>query len=91
MILYDKGDPMEAVRVLSPWIRHVHIKDAVRTETPGTWGTEVPWGDGDVGDKLFLSMLREIEYDGALEIERESGDDRIGDITRAVERLRQFQ
>jgi len=91
MILYDKGDPMEALRILSPWIRHVHIKDAVRTETPGTWGTEIPWGDGDVGDKLFLSMLREIEYDGALEIERESGDDRIGDIARAVDRLRQFK
>jgi len=37
MILYDKGDPIEAVRVLSPWIRHLHVKDALRTTKPGTW------------------------------------------------------
>jgi hypothetical protein len=36
MILYDKGDPIEALRVLSPWIRHLHIKDAIRTEKIGT-------------------------------------------------------
>ena len=35
MILYDKGDPIEAVRTLSPWIRHLHVKDALRTTTPG--------------------------------------------------------
>jgi len=46
MILYDKGDPVEAVQVLAPWIKHIHIKDANRTGTPGQWGSEVPWGDG---------------------------------------------
>src|SRR6185369_12528916 len=30
MILYDKGDPIAALRVLGPWIRQVHIKDATR-------------------------------------------------------------
>ncbi len=91
MILYDKGDPIKAVQVLRPWIRHVHIKDAIRTETAGTWGTEVPWGDGDVGAEVFLNVLKEVAYDGALAIERESGDDRVGDIAFAVERLRQFR
>jgi len=91
MILYDKGDPIKAVQVLRPWIQHVHIKDALRTETPGAWGAEVPWGDGDVGSEFFLNVLKEFGYDGALAIERESGDDRVGDITLAVERLRQFR
>jgi sugar phosphate isomerase/epimerase len=91
MILYDKGHPREALRTLGPWIKHVHIKDAVRTPTPGTWGTEVPWGDGEVGGDAFLKALKEIGYDGVLAIERESGDDRVGDIALAVERLSAFR
>ena len=90
MILYDKGDPIQAVSVLRPYIRHVHIKDAVRTNQPGTWGTEVPWGDGQVGCEAFLMALAEIDYKGVLAIERESGDDRFGDIKLAVERLSGF-
>lgn len=88
MILYDKGDPAEAVRTLGGWIKHVHVKDAIRTETPGAWGTEVPWGEGQVGCGRFLRALNEIGFDGALAIEREAGDDRFGDIALAVERLR---
>jgi L-ribulose-5-phosphate 3-epimerase len=87
MILYDKGDPIEAVRVLAPWIRHLHVKDATRTKQPGTWGTEVPWGDGEVGMQRFLGVLEEISFDGAMAIEREAGDNRLGDIKLAVERL----
>ncbi len=88
MILYDKGDPIEAVRVLSPWIRHLHVKDAVRTKQPGTWGAEVPWGDGQVGIKRFLDVLDEVGFDGAMAIEREAGDNRLGDIKLAIKRLK---
>ena len=87
MILYDKGDPIEAVRVLSPWIRHLHVKDAIRTKQPGTWGAEVPWGDGQVGVERFLDVLDEVGFDGAMAIEREAGDNRFGDIKLAIERL----
>jgi len=90
MILYDKGDPLEAVRVLSPWIKHIHIKDAIRTEQPGTWGTEVPWGDGQVDAAAFLNTLKEIGFEGVLAIERESGDNRFADIRLAAKRLRGF-
>jgi L-ribulose-5-phosphate 3-epimerase len=87
MILYDKGDPIEAVRVLSPWIRHLHVKDALRTRQPGTWGSEVPWGDGQVGVKQFLDVLAEVGFEGAMAVEREAGDNRFGDIKLAIERL----
>jgi sugar phosphate isomerase/epimerase len=87
MILYGKGNPIEAVRVLSSWIRHLHIKDAVRATRAGTWGSEVPWGDGQVGVAAFLGVLDEVGFDGAMAIEREAGDDRIGDIRLAVQRL----
>jgi sugar phosphate isomerase/epimerase len=87
MILYDKGDPIEAVQVLAPWIKHIHIKDAIRTEQPGTWGAEVPWGDGQVQPEAFLNALKDTGFDGTLAIEREAGDDRFGDVKLAAERL----
>ncbi|HEG42987.1 MAG TPA: sugar phosphate isomerase/epimerase [Phycisphaerales bacterium] len=87
MILYDKGDPIEAVKILAPWIKHVHIKDANRTATTGQWGCEVPWGEGQVCSDKFLDTLAGIGYEGTLAIEREAGDDRTGDIRLAVKRL----
>ena len=84
MILYDKGDPVPALQILKQWIKHVHIKDAIRTEKPGTWGQEVAWGKGQVGVRRFLQALKEIRYNGALAIERESGNQRIADIQSAV-------
>jgi sugar phosphate isomerase/epimerase len=91
MILYDKGEPTEAVKVLGPWIKHIHIKDAIRTKEPGTWGIEVPWGQGEVGADAFLRALKQIGFGGALAIEREGGDDRFGDIKLALERLSNFK
>ena len=87
MILYGKGNPVEAVRVLAPWIKHVHLKDAVQTKKPGTWGTEVPWGDGEVNAPRFLAELEAAGYKGAFAIEREGGNDRTGDIALAAKRL----
>ncbi len=87
MILYDKGNPIEALQTLAPWIKHIHIKDAIRTKQPGCWGTEVPWGEGEVGSEAFLRTLQDVGFAGALAIERETGDNRLGDIQLAVERL----
>ena len=87
MILYAKGNPVEAVRMLAPWIRHVHLKDAVLTKKPGTWGTEVPWGDGEVDAPRFLAELKAAGYKGNFAIEREGGNDRTGDIALAAKRL----
>ncbi len=87
MVLYDKGDPVAAVHTLAPWIKHVHVKDALRAKQPGMWGQEVPWGEGDVRADDFLTALGAIGFDGVLAVERECGDDRLGDIRLAVERL----
>ncbi len=89
MILYDKGIPAEAVRTLAPWVKHLHVKDAIRTTQPGQWGTEVPWGDGQVNsDNSFLKALKEIGFQGTMCIEREAGEKRLEDIALAVSRLR---
>ena len=87
MILYAKGQPMKALKILYPWIKQVHVKDACETKVPGTWGTEVAWGEGEDGGKAFLADLEDLGYAGHYVIEREAGTDRPGDIAKAVGRL----
>ena len=84
MVLYGKGDPVKAVGILAPWIRHIHIKDANYTKVPGTWGEEVEWTKGQVDADAFIATLKDIGFDGCLAVEREAGNDRAGDIARAV-------
>jgi sugar phosphate isomerase/epimerase len=85
MILYDKGDPVAALRTLGPWIRQCHLKDAVRTKTPGTWGEEVRLGTGQVDWKGFFRALDASGFTGTLSIEREAGSQRVADIRAARE------
>jgi len=80
MILYDKGDPVQALQTLSPWLRQCHIKDANRTKKSGTWGEEVTAGTGEVNWPAFFQVLREVGYAGYLAIEREAGNQRLQDI-----------
>jgi sugar phosphate isomerase/epimerase len=90
MILYDKGDPVAALRTLGPWVKQCHLKDAVRTKTPGTWGEEVRLGTGQVDWKGFFRALDAAGFTGNLNIEREAGNQRVADIRAAreyVERL----
>lgn len=89
MILYGKGEPIAAVRTLIPWIRQIHVKDAVQTAVPGTWGDEVAWGEGQVGGKAFLATLEALGYKGNFVIEREAGSDRAGDIAKAASELKE--
>ena len=85
MILYNKGNPIDAMETLLPWIRQIHIKDAVATDVDGEWGCEVPVGTGDVDWDSFLAAVPE----GVdLVIEREAGEDRIADIKTAITLLK---
>lgn len=83
MILYGKGDPIRALKILIGRVRQVHIKDATASTTPGQWGAEVPAGTGDVDWPAFFKVLKEARYSGNLVIEREAGNDRTGDIAKA--------
>ena len=91
MILYDKGDPLRAVEILGPDIRSVHVKDAKRTRVAGTWGEEVPLGEGQVNIREFVRRLQRVCYRGALCIEREVGNQaqRIADIAHGIRYLRE--
>jgi sugar phosphate isomerase/epimerase len=83
MLLYDKGDPIAALRVLGPWLKQIHIKDARKTRTPGTWGDEVVVGTGEVDWKAFFRTLTDLNYSGWCCIEREAGEQRVADIRAA--------
>jgi sugar phosphate isomerase/epimerase len=91
MILYDKDDPIKAVELLGPDIRTVHVKDAIRTKVPGTWGEEVPLGKGQANIKLFIQTLKKVGYRGPLFIEREVGNqqERFDDIAHGIKFVRE--
>lgn len=89
MILYGKGEPLKALRTLRPWIVQLHIKDANPAAVKGTWGTEVPWGEGAVKAKAFVAELKRLGYEGNFVVEREGGDNRAADIALAVKRLKE--
>jgi L-ribulose-5-phosphate 3-epimerase len=81
---------VDALRSLGPWIRQCHLKDAVRTKTPGAWGEEVRLGTGQVDWKSFFRAVDAVAFKGNLCIEREAGAQRAADIRAArefVERL----
>jgi len=84
MLLYDTGDPIAALRRLLPRVRQVHAKDARRPRAPGRWGEEVVVGTGDVDWAAFLSALAAAGFEGPVVVEREAGDDRVGDVRAAV-------
>ena len=73
LILYGMGNPIESLKKVGSYVRSVHCKDAKPTTgTPGVdWGTEVPFGKGDVNAELFLTTLKEVGFDGPITIERE--------------------
>lgn len=84
LILYDKGEPVAALRRLTRWLKQVHLKDARRTRTPGTWGEEVVVGTGEVDWPAFFRALADASYHGDLCIEREAGTQRVADIRAAA-------
>lgn len=91
MLLYDKDDPLRAVELLAPDIRSVHVKDAIRPTIKGTWGTEVPLGEGQTNTREFVRTLKRVGYTGPLLIEREVGNqaERFRDIEHGVRFLRE--
>ena len=88
MILYGTGDPIDALSLLGPLIRSVHAKDGdwPPADRPQALGIERPLGQGSVGIPRFLEKLKEIDFRGPLNIEREADNqqERIADIRNAV-------
>ncbi|NUQ01035.1 MAG: sugar phosphate isomerase/epimerase [Armatimonadetes bacterium] len=80
-------EPVEGVKRLGPYTVHTHAKDALVDEQGKR--KEVPLGQGFVDWQRYLGLLKEAGYDGYLAIERETGEDPVGDIRRAATFLRE--
>lgn len=90
MILYGMGDPVQALTLLAPRVKQIHIKDALPTQTPGTWGSEVVAGTGAVDWPRFFEIANAINPPVNYVIEREGGDSREADIAIALRLIRRF-
>lgn len=78
--------PMEGVKVFGDRIIHTHAKDAL--VNPDGQRQEVPLGSGWIDWPHYVQNLRDIGYQGYFAIEREVGQDPVGDITRAITYLK---
>ena len=82
-VLYGSDDPVRAASLLGPRTSIAHMKDGRKSAKPGeVWGDDVPLGTGDVPFKEVIAALEAGGFAGPLIIEREAGNDRLGDIGR---------
>ena len=91
LILYGKGNPIDALDVFGPYVRNIHAKDGFYPTDPFELGKEVKVGEGKVRYPEFVRRLREIGFKGEFIIEREiSGEQQKKDIRETVTYLRQL-
>lgn len=88
LILYGKGNPVDALDVFGKYVRNIHGKDGFYPTDGRNLGKEVPLGQGKVNYPEFVSKLKEIGFTGDIIIEREiSGEQQKIDIMAAVKYL----
>jgi sugar phosphate isomerase/epimerase len=81
LILYGKANPVDAIKILGPYIRAMHAKDGKWPTNPMELGQEVVIGKGEVDFAKVFSGLKAAGYKGAVTIEREtSGPQQIEDV-----------
>jgi sugar phosphate isomerase/epimerase len=81
LILYGKGNPLDALDVLGHLVRGTHAKDGLFPTDPRKLGEEVPIGKGKANFPKLIPRLHELGYTGPLTIEREiSGPQQLEDI-----------
>jgi L-ribulose-5-phosphate 3-epimerase len=78
----------EALRALHAVALHVQLRDGFRGFDGG--GQEAAVGSGAIDWTELLAQLGEIDYRGWLTAIRNQGDDRGGDVTRAVQQVRRL-
>jgi sugar phosphate isomerase/epimerase len=84
LILYGKGNPVDAIELFGPYVQGIHAKDGLFPTDPKELGKEVPIGQGKVDFPRIIQRLKELHYQGALTIEREiSGPQQVEDVKSA--------
>lgn len=81
LILYGKANPVDAIKILGPYVKAMHAKDGKWPTNPMELGQEVVIGKGEVDFPKVLAGLKAVGYKGAVTIEREtSGPQQIEDV-----------
>jgi len=91
LILYGKGNPVDALDVLGSYVAGLHAKDGLFPTNPKNLGEEVPIGEGKANFPALIERLKRLNYAGPVTIEREiSGPRQMEDILKSkayLERL----
>lgn len=88
LILYGKGNPVDALDVIGKYVRGVHGKDGKYPTSGRELGCETPMGQGKVDFPALIKGLHELGYNGCITIEREiEGDQQTADIVMARDML----
>jgi L-ribulose-5-phosphate 3-epimerase len=91
LILYGKGNPVDALDVLGKYVAGLHAKDGLFPTDPKTLGEEVRIGEGKANFPVLIKRLKQLNYAGPVTIEREiSGPKQMEDIRKSkayLERL----
>jgi len=84
LLMYGKGNPVDAVGVFGEYVRAMHIKDGEYPTNGMSLGHERALGEGMVDFPALLARLHAIGFDGTLIIEREiEGPQQQVDIVKA--------
>ncbi len=88
LLMYGKGNPIDALDLLGDYVRNIHVKDGVYPTDGEHLGQEVPVGHGKVDYPRFVTKLQESGFAGEYIIEREiSGDQQVRDIRQTIDDL----
>ncbi|MFW6457527.1 MAG: sugar phosphate isomerase/epimerase family protein [Planctomycetota bacterium] len=91
LLMYGKGNPIDALDVFGQYVRNIHVKDGMCPTDGSNLGEEVRPGQGKVRFPEFIQRLEEIGFTGELIIEREiQGEQQNIDIRRTIEDLQEW-
>jgi len=93
LMMYGRGNPVDAVRVFGKYVRSVHAKDGKPPTDPKWLGAETAVGRGLVDFPLMFRLLQECGFDGDLIIEREiaEGEEQNRDIRETAAKLAEWR
>ena len=93
LLMYGRGNPVDAARVFGKYVRSIHAKDGMLPTDGLNLGHEKAIGSGLVDFPLMLRILKDAGFDGDLIIEREiaPGEEQNRDIRNAVAKLAEWK
>ena len=85
LILYGRGNPVDALDLVGPYVKNLHVKDGVFPVNSKVLGEQKALGEGVVDFDKVMKKLYDLNFTGELIIEREiSGPQQAIDIRKGI-------